>query len=152
MNKIVFLDIDGVLVIRSCFSKPLVRGFWLGPCQPFDLNCVRQLNRITATTGADIVVSSTWRHGNEERFLELKKFLRTQGVNAKVLGRTPNLNTFRGLEIQKWMKDNSWEGNIVILDDDEDMDVLVHRLVKTDMIEGLTPRLADRVISMLGEI
>lgn len=57
-RKVIFLDIDGVLINRESFMAPLkMRGVRVA-AHPA---CMAQLNRIIADTGAGIVVSSTWR-------------------------------------------------------------------------------------------
>ena len=52
-RRVVFLDIDGVLA-------PIHRWDRYGELDP---GCIRVLNEIVAGAGADVVVSSTWRHG-----------------------------------------------------------------------------------------
>lgn len=53
--KIIFLDFDGVLTIPAT-------GFNYG-----HTTAIRELNRITTTINAVVVVSSTWRNGGEIR-------------------------------------------------------------------------------------
>lgn len=68
-----------------------------------------------------IVVSSSWRRG---RTIEkLNKILKYHKVfdEDKVIDKTPCLSTERGYEIQKWIEDNNFTGDFVILDDDSDM-------------------------------
>lgn len=80
--KIVFLDIDGVLVnIES-----LKRGSGLrAKAHP---DCVNALNKIISETDARIVVSSTWRAGGVKY---MRETLKLWGVEAKVRGITPDL-------------------------------------------------------------
>ena len=51
--RVVFLDIDGVV-------GPIRRWDRYGDLEPW---CIRVLNEVVAGAGADVVVSSTWRHG-----------------------------------------------------------------------------------------
>jgi trehalose-6-phosphatase len=52
-RRVVFLDIDGVLA-------PIRRSDRYGDLEPA---CIGVLNEIVSSARADVVVSSTWRHG-----------------------------------------------------------------------------------------
>jgi len=168
--KIVFLDIDGVLAtIKSCgqggkqFPEFDARGtFW--PHVGFHAlapDCVANLNKIIAATGASIVVSSTWRMGDEEDFWDLAQYLQQSGVNGEILGRTPNLKRYRrhrverGDEIQAWI--NLYKKPIesfVILDDESDMAHLKCKLVQSKggwFEKGLEEHHADEAIAILSQ-
>lgn len=72
MNKFIFLDIDGVMNSNLFYSertqdkryeewiKDYSKHIAWGACN-IDPRAVKRLNRITDTTKAKIVVSSTWR-------------------------------------------------------------------------------------------
>lgn len=147
MLKIIFLDIDGVLVNRASLRQA-------SGLQAFaDPKCVAALNRIIAETDAKIVVSSTWRRSGR-RFVTQK--LRSWGVVGEIVGLTPILNVAnveRGSEIQTWihehMRFSSAIDSFVILDDDDDMLHLSARLVQTVFEDGLTESDADRAIEIL---
>lgn len=122
--KIIFLDIDGVLGTWESLSKPWY--VW----QHLNSKSVEALNFITRNTSAKIVISSTWRLGDEKTFASLIVHLKNEGIEAKIIGRTPMLNRLRGLEIQKWLDDFDGEvESFVILDDDDDMCHLSDHLV-----------------------
>ena len=128
--KVIFLDIDGVLAIRSSLRK----GCW-----QLDPGGVGRLNRLVRETQAKIVVSSTWRIGRT--LDQLKEVLAEQGVKIEpIIGVTPRtqMNGCRGDDIQRWLTDNPGVEVFVILDDDADMLHLLPSLVKTDMVSGLT--------------
>ena len=143
--KLVFLDVDGVLVNRRSL---MVRS---GLNAKADPPCVAALNRVIAETGAKIVVSSTWRMAGDSR---IKRHLKSWGVMGRVVGCTPVMRHLnRGGEIQAFM--DAWSspkqiGAIVIIDDDRDMDHLSDRLVRTEFEVGFTEADADRAIAMLG--
>jgi hypothetical protein len=148
---VVFLDIDGVLNNRGCFRP--------GNCDPrFGRNpdpfCVDALNYITETTGAKIVVSSTWRISGLEH---MRETMRRWGVTGEVMDITPRLETRngdiwlsapRGTEIQAWLADSD-NPPFVILDDDSDMEHLSDRLVQTNFEQGLTWSLACQAIKKI---
>ena len=136
MKPVVFLDIDGVLCIKGC--RP-------GTFAP---ECVTALNWLTDATAAQIVVSSTWRHGTGWR-----ERIEGKGITAKIIGRTPDLNdrnpgtviwtsVTRGTEIKTWLHRHA-PRPFVILDDDTDMDDLRDYLVQTSFDSGLTRPLAE---------
>ena len=70
--KIIFLDFDGVMDTayydHILSKKGLPGNDFYGTV--FDPNCVRNLAKIIEKTGADIVVSSSWKH-----FMSYKEFL-----------------------------------------------------------------------------
>lgn len=159
--KIIFLDVDGVLINRASFLPPLkVQGVRAGP----DPACVEQLNRVVRETGAHIVLSSTWRYGLKA--VECRELLFGWGVIALVIGPTPRLtkpkefsgqmievSATRGSEIAKWLETEGERLDVdsfVILDDDSDMDGLTPRLVRTNFEPGLTQDDAGRAIEMLN--
>jgi hypothetical protein len=138
--KIIFLDFDGPLVSRQS------RGARAWP------SCIAALNRITDTTGARIVVSSTWRMSGKSH---VKKLLRQWGATGEVVGITPVLESenywepiLRGYEIAAWLRRHTAD-SFVIVDDDDDMAHLHPHLIRTPPEDGLTERDADRAIAML---
>lgn len=158
--KVIFLDIDGVLINRASFLSPLkVMGVRAAP----DPACVDRLNRIVRETGAHIVLSSTWRYGLKA--VECRELLSDWGVMGKVIGPTPRLmkpkqfsgqvievSATRGAEIAKWLETEGERHGVdsfVILDDDSDMDELTRHLILTQFEAGLTSADADRAIEML---
>lgn len=153
MKRIIFLDIDGVLVNRRSFTiykKP-------GKHCMADPDCVAALNHITDTTGARIVLSSTWRKGRS--VANIRSLLKSWGVKAHVIGKTPILDgqvgriwisVDRGTEIAHWLK-NKAPCEFVILDDDGDMNSIAHRLVQTKFDEGLTMKHAEKATALFEE-
>ena len=133
--RFIMLDIDGVLCIRS--NRAIL-----------DPECVQALNLITATTGANIIISSGWRHYHPMD--KLVRLLADRGITGRILGKTDSYSLNRGYEIQKWLDFNAAEPwQIVILDDYNDMDDLCCRLVQTDPERGLTRQDALQAIRML---
>jgi hypothetical protein len=143
-NYYVFLDIDGVLLTLIDRSFPS----W---------QTVDALNKITSTTGASIVVSSSWRKAG---YNGIKEKLREWGVVGDIAGITPDLSVQdedtgiwkavqRGEEIQDWLDRHDPEGHFVILDDETDMAHLAPYLVRTYYEVGLTHVHAQLAIEML---
>jgi hypothetical protein len=156
--KLIFLDVDGVLVNRESLMKASGLEATAHP------DCVSALNWIIETTGADIVISSTWRIIGMGK---IKDKLNEWGVAGKVRGITPDhtrrdsntgfyvASSERGDEIQEWLdKYRSERGPIdsfVIIDDDADMKHLMPFLVQAQLERGLTMEEADRAVEILGQ-
>jgi L-alanine-DL-glutamate epimerase-like enolase superfamily enzyme len=66
-------------------------------------------------------------------------------------GVTPGGGGVRGPQIQRWIDANAFQGQFVILDDDSDMEHLIHKLVKTNFEEGLLAHHAKAAIEMLKD-
>lgn len=146
--KVIFLDIDGVLAIPETG--------WCTPAEtwhpehgyPWDSNCIKQLNFILATTGAEIVLSSSWRIGKSlEQLDELFKYYH---VRKSPFDTTEVIwSADRGTEIQHWL-DNTKTGitNYVVIDDDF---LTVPNFVQTDMNKGLCDKeKVNQIIKILN--
>ena len=134
----IFLDIDGVLA-------PIRRWDRYGDLDPA---CIQVLNDIVASGGADVVVSSTWRHG--KTVAELQEMLEAHGFTGSVLDKTPSdlPGADRGEEIAAWLADHA-VGGYVIIDDHANMGELRAHLVLTHPAHGLQPADAPRALAML---
>ena len=134
----IFLDIDGVLA-------PIRRWDRYGDLDP---GCIRVLNEIVACGEADVVVSSTWRHG--KTVAELQAMLEAEGFAGCVLDKTPTGmdGASRAEEIAAWLAEHA-VGGYVIIDDHADMGELRAHLVLTHPGRGLQPADAPRAIATL---
>lgn len=116
---IIFLDIDGTLTsIDYCNNRWNGEG---GEESMLDPRAIQWLNEFLGNDGI-VVVSSTWRIG--KTIEELQIILNKVGFTGKIIGSTPLLNTDRGVEIKRWLKDNDLYYDFeryVIFDDDSDM-------------------------------
>jgi len=151
MKKIIFLDIDGVLNCEESMHK-IIRGQKMTMIDPYR---TLLLDRIIQATGAEVVLSSSWRH-SDENFKDINEKV------VKLLDRTGSCcSGIRGAEIYSWIKKNiSWEERkdnnfrYVILDDDSDMllwqkDHFFQTTFKGD--GGLTEEIAQKVIEHLNK-
>jgi len=137
-RRVIFLDIDGVLA-------PITRWDRYGDLEPA---CVRVLNEITVSGGAEVVVSSTWRYGRT--VAELQAMLEAAGFIGRVVDTTPigEPGADRGDEIAAWLSENA-VGGYVIIDDHVNVGELRAQLVLTQPSRGLQPSDAPRAIAML---
>jgi hypothetical protein len=135
---VIFLDIDGVLA-------PIRQWDRYGDLDPA---CIQVLNEIVIDGGADVVVSSTWRHGRTVE--ELQDMLQAQGFVGSVVGTTPSdiRGAYRGDEIAAWLAANAVVG-FVIIDDHADMGDLIDYLVQTHPAHGLRPADVPRALAVL---
>lgn len=137
-TKIIFLDIDGVVIPVTYLLSGNINA---AP------RCVENLNRLVERTGADIVVSSTWRELGLEK---VTAYLREWGVIGNIIDITPFLEGRpRGHEIKAWLDGQQHVSAFVILDDNYDMAELSDYLVLTDYETGLTRADAETAVSIL---
>jgi hypothetical protein len=162
--KVVFLDLDGTLShwnedeakefrqaaedINYQWSPENMRSIG------YDINIqpehVKRLNRLTDTTGAKLVISSSWRLGDEAWFQNLRILLVDKGIRADVIGRTPQLtNKGRSQEIKQWVYCHPEVEHFVALDDDIDILNLNEYAVHIDNSKGLTDNDVDAAIRIL---
>jgi hypothetical protein len=137
-RRVIFLDIDGVLA-------PIRRWDRYGDLEPA---CIEVLNEIVASARAEVVVSSTWRHG--KTVAELQAMLEAEGFIGRVVDKTPTASPGgnRGEEIAAWLAEHA-VGGFVIIDDHIDMGELRTELVLTHPSHGLQPADALRAIEIL---
>jgi hypothetical protein len=140
-RRVVFLDIDGVLA-------PIRRWDRYGDLEPA---CVEVLNEIVASARADVVISSTWRHG--KTVAELQAMLEAEGFTGRVVDKTPTVvpGAKRGEEIAAWLAEHAVDG-YVIIDDHIDMGELRSELVLTHPAHGLRSADARRAIEILTRL
>jgi hypothetical protein len=155
MNKIIFLDIDGVLNSTKWFSEkkklPPDSSRYDFMLEMLDPKAITIFKRILKETGATVVLSSSWR-GDEENESLLKEHV------CDIIDITPRCCTgIRGVEIYKWIQDHiKWDEknklNYVILDDDSDM-LLWQKdnFFNVDGRIGLTEKIAEGVIVHLNK-
>ena len=167
-RPIVFLDVDGVLNrrstkrgadgVRDCTLRPINN-----PQVEFtgvvETAKVAALRRALEATGAQIVVSSSWR----DAFSSAAEFAGAIGI-VPPLADAPDLfhkhwktdwkfSSQRFHEINWWLQDHKQTRFYAILDDHECIprDWELHKsFVKTDADAGLTNAEINRVVTLLG--
>jgi hypothetical protein len=110
---------------------------------------VRLVADLARRTGAQVVLSTSWRY--EFTQAELTTMLRRRGFDGAVAGMTPTLRRPRGEEIRAFVEAHGSEiDGWVVLDDATDgMDGLGERHVVTTMEIGLTPEHVERAVRLL---
>ena len=137
--KIIFLDIDGVL---NDFSS--VASIWNDTPTDTHLKC---LKNIVDQTGAEIVLSSTWRLGRSTRKIVED---RLADFGMKLFDCTKELED-RATEIEEWLSRHPEVIDYVILDDEcLSLERLKARLVQTTIAYGLLPTHVMKAIKILN--
>ena len=153
-DKVIFLDIDGVIQSpRYCIA--MNQSGFLAAFEPAAMSMLRNLIK---ESGAKIVISSTWRMGdNAQTERELKMFFRVCGFKEIANAfhdewRTDSDGELRGEEIKRWLeKHPECQECYLILDDDSDMlDEQLPFFVKTDAYNGFLLEHYDKAKEILG--
>ena len=153
MERIIFLDIDGVLnVIPSSYDK--YGGV-------FHKHFEHNLAKIIDITGAKIVISSTWRLSGLDI---MKEMWESRNIAGDIIDITPYVDGMsRGEEIRMWLEENGRNvDSYCIIDDDDDfmeeqMDFFVqtsgnkHHTDCIDIGYGLTIECANEAINILNK-
>ncbi len=142
--RVLFLDVDGVLN-RTGFHPGESVGLrsWIEP------ELARRLSEVIRATGAQIVMSSDWRHGRELE--HLRDELQAAGVEGSLLGATPTLGGARWREIEAWMIEHDVAPEaVVIVDDGYDMGGLAARFVRCSPLNGLDEDAAGAIAALFA--
>lgn len=135
MRKIIFLDIDGVLNTERWHCQTASNELQDEYGYKFDPVAVTNLSKIIEETGADIVISSSWKFMGLSK---MRKMWKDRKLPGNVIGITPNtvsdefllnvdldnmdIMAIRGQEVKGWLMLNKNEiTNYVILDDMNDI-------------------------------
>jgi hypothetical protein len=162
MEKIIFLDIDGVLNVY-CESRDEFG------CT-FHSHFVDNLKWIIDNTGAKIVISSTWRMDGLDK---MRDMWIKRGLPGEVIDITPTTvvvdnadNEFydwadRGYEIQQWINDHDIKCYCIIDDNDDMLPSQMNNFVQTSSNEdhpdcvdigyGLTRKCSEMVVKILND-
>jgi hypothetical protein len=141
--KLIFLDIDGVLVT----TKSLMAGNEYR----FDKECIKNLLEIITVTEAKIVISSSWRE--DRTLIQLQKLFEKNGLGNNIIDVTPihGEHEIRGSEIKAFLEKCDLEiERFVIIDDDEEMGELAPFLVETNFKSGIDESVKKQVLEMLN--
>lgn len=161
--KVIFLDIDGVLnnqdYLIALNKDPekrkviLPEGGRMAYSEMIDTRAVELLNVITSTTGAKLVLSSTWRKLHP--WDDLVWMFEHRGVTGELIGKTPSGGRSRGHEIKMWLDKHPEVTHFVVLDDDSDVYPYESHFVKTRFQgenAGLQRGHVERAIELLRSV
>jgi hypothetical protein len=166
MRKVIFLDIDGVLNTKWGYTQMDRNTPKDKYGYAFDPNAVANLKKIVDETGADIVISSSWKSFG---FSGLEDMWQDRGLPGKLIGITPNsvsdemllnadldhieLFSIRGMEIKEWLdKHGKNVSHYVIIDDvDNFLSSQKSHFVQTDPEVGITESDVKKVVRLLNK-
>lgn len=151
-STIIFLDFDGVLNTEQYQARLAVDGkpskdAW-GPL--FDPHAVGNLRKIIESTGAAIVISSSWRYIH--RLGSLRMMWEVRELPGKIIDMLPCGAAYisRGEDIECWLNGHG-HPDYVIIDDLDDFYPSQHdRYVETNPIVGISVADAARAIKLLN--
>jgi len=153
--KIIFLDFDGVMD-TPYYDHVLAKDRKPGSDKYgvlFDPNCVKNLKFIIDQTGADIVVTSSWKYMMS--FKDLLNMWKDRGLPGYVIDVTPDPKERRnrGDEIDAWIEECDTDCQYVIIDDLDADNFNAHqipRLLSVDPFFGLDEETAKRAVILLN--
>jgi hypothetical protein len=163
--KVLFLDIDGVLNTKYWYTQVNRNTPKDKYGYAFDPNAVANLKRIVEESGADIVISSSWKCMG---LSQMEDMWRDRSLPGKIIGITPNsvsdemlLNAdidsielfhIRGEEIKEWLTTHGkYVSHYVIIDDMDNMlPEQQSHFVKTNPEVGITGDDVERSITILN--
>ena len=147
-QTVIFLDVDGVLNNGTWAMEMYSQGVHVYRNDILYEPALERLKKLVETTGAKIVVSSAWRQ-IPTAYGHLLEWLSKFGL--AVFDKTPYVGGCRGDDITAWFNRNPGEYSYVILDDDDDMDGHMDRLIRTDFDQGLTDDDVEKALRKLTE-
>lgn len=153
--KINFLDFDGVM--DTAYYDHILSKKGLPECDKFgvvfDPDCIKNLKYIIDNTGADIVVSSSWKDFmSYKEILEMWKYRNLPGFVTDVTP-IPSHRRNRGDEIDAWLDECNVECQYVIIDDldaDNFNEHQISRLLIVNPFNGLDEETAKRAVELLN--
>ena len=132
---VIFLDIDGVL--NRTDRKPSKKARVVEP------ELLARFKELVDASGATVVLASTWRH--DPGALQDARRL---GIPFNDV--LPDLRPdSRAKEVEVWLRTHGHSGRIAIIDDDDDGYGRLP-LFQPSPTQGLTPKVADAVLSYLN--
>ena len=167
-RKVIFLDIDGVLNTERhyeyCCKNRITSDERFG--YPFDPEVIGNLKKIIDETGAEIVISSSWKFWGLSTMIDLWK---GRNLPGKVIGITPQAMSdemlmnadltememlpLKGSEIKGWLSEHRRSvAQYAILDDVNDMrPEQQSHFVQINPVVGITEQDAEEVIAILNK-
>lgn len=144
MKKIIFLDFDGVLQIDK-HTNP-----WRGNAKLsegyndrdkygllFDFECTKRLQQLIEETGAEVVISSSWRYAGLDVMLDMWKERLLPGKMLDIISIDDSLPEIsRGAYIQEWLNLHPCDAYVIIDDVDDMLDAQQNNLVLTNYKSG----------------
>lgn len=147
MEKILFLDIDGVLNSKDYAQKldhPMVIN-GNGEFPDIDPEAMERLNYIIKETNCNIVLTSGWRY-----FPNIKEHLVECGLCKPVMDVTIVSDNSRAYEIYYYLLNTNCKQFVIVDDNDFELSKnFPFNFVQTSFQSGLTDILKEKIINKL---
>ena len=150
-DSIIFLDFDGVLnteqyQARLAVDRKPKKDAW-GPL--FDPRAVGNLRKIIESTGAAIVISSSWRYIH--RLGSLRMMWEVRELPGEILDILPCGASYisRGEDIECWMNQHGQTDYVIIDDLNDFYPTQLDRYVETNPIVGISTVDVEKAITIL---
>lgn len=148
-RRIIFLDLDGVM--DNCKYDVFLNKHYLPEKDEFgvlfDPDCIAALRHVVGETGAEIVISSSWK--DDMSLDTLKQMWKSRRLPGHLIDVTPTISQHRGDEIAAWLTLCPDNCQYIIIDDlpaeQFHTDQYPH-LFTTSNWDGLTMELAEKAI------
>lgn len=154
MNKIVFLDIDGVLTTKD--TSYFTNSYALNPKN------VDRARRLLDATGAKMVWSTNWRGKDDgvwvhngivtkSLFPEARRIFKDYEFEVPM---KRNHGCSKYVDIIGWLRENMWAwSDFAIIDDqgNQQLELFGENFFRTDFDVGLTDCDVDRIVKYLDE-
>ena len=142
-QKVIFLDIDGVLATKNSIKTE--KHLWYSKrAYPFDKKCVTALNQVLEKTNPTIVLTSDWRRAYDLE--EIDKIFKFNKVIISPTDYTKNRHN-RDKEIVEYVKKNKLSKFVII--DDMLITCYRERFVRTQAEKGLELNQVKRIVKLL---
>lgn len=150
-KNVIFLDFDGVM--DTAYYDLYLTNHGMAEKDRFgvvfDPDCISNLAKIIKKTGADIVVSSTWKYFMS--LTDLQEMWKYRNLPGNVIDITPNVTNKRGKQIDAWLQEHSVD-NYAIIDDlgaDNFTSNQISHLFVVNPYTGLDNETTDTIINHL---
>ena len=170
MDKIIFLDFDGVLNTEYYQNYLCYQGLAYQDESGalFDPETIKQLERIVDATNAKIVIESSWKYLGLEAMQEMWTVRQLPGqviditpssvsdqwlLSANLDDIDPAMGHCKGMEIASWLANHAGPNAHYVIIDDEFviLDSQLPHFILTNPYDGITEELADKAISILND-
>jgi len=138
--NVIFLDIDGVLNHHLYYENNHKKSDLSKEENHLDPSKIELINKLCKQANCKVVISSTWRIGEEVKTLQ--NMLNSRGATFEVIDKTGRCcSDVRGVEVYNWWSKNEDDyNNYVIFDDDNDFLIeQINNFFQIDGYCGITP-------------
>lgn len=159
--KIIFLDIDGVLNSFEEYTAPSRMGFEWDPSVmhrcgiQLDLHWdnVKKMNKLIEESGAKVVLSTSWRKGDDIWWSNLLQTLEHFHLLPVIIDKTPDLKLNRGDEVQAWLDQHPETTHFVVFDDINEFELtpkVLKNFIQTNFQVGVTDEDIEKARKLLA--